>query len=155
MHGSVPGEVLYTKRCLVTLGHVSYEFTSLPAKIALSLSRHRENLLFPRLTELDAHAAAALGRYGGQHLDLRAIESLGVLRDPEGISPLVEALGKGEWWAPRRSMALRAASATALARIGTPEAFSALETAAAGSRRVRAVARPFLESRGRRGEGSL
>ena len=57
--------------------------------------------------------------------------------------------GKGEWWAPRRTAALRAASAAALARIGTPEAFGALETAADGSRRVRAVARPFLENRGR------
>ena len=80
---------------------------------------------------------------------LRAIESLGARRDPEGIAPLAEALGKGEWWAPRRSAALRTASAGALARIGTPEAYEALETAAEGSRRVRAAARPFLENRGR------
>ena len=59
---------------------------------------------------------------------------------------------KGEWWAPRRTAALRAASAGALARIGTPEAFTALEAAAAGSRRVRAVARPFLANR-RRADG--
>src|SRR5213078_493116 len=53
---------------------------------------------------------------------LRAIESLGVLKDPAGIPPLKEALRKGEWWAPRRTAALRHASAAALARIGTPEA---------------------------------
>jgi HEAT repeat protein len=77
------------------------------------------------------------------------------MRDPEGIAPLVEALGKGEWWAPRRSAALRAASAAALARIGTPDAFSALEAAAAGSRRVRTAARPFLENRGRSSGAAL
>jgi hypothetical protein len=85
---------------------------------------------------------------------LRAIESLGALRDPEGIVPLAEALKRGEWWAPRRTAALRAASAGALARIGTPEAFTALEAAAADSRRVRAVARPFLANRPRADEGA-
>jgi hypothetical protein len=34
---------------------------------------------------------------------VRAIESLGVLRDPEGIEPLKEVLFRGEWWAPRRT----------------------------------------------------
>ena len=34
---------------------------------------------------------------------LRAIESLGALRDPDGIAPLRDALYKGEWWAPRRT----------------------------------------------------
>ena len=84
---------------------------------------------------------------------LRAIESLGALRDPEGIVPLAEALRRGEWWAPRRTAVLRSASASALARIGTPQAFTALEEAAAtGSRRVRAAARPFL-AKGRRADG--
>ena len=53
---------------------------------------------------------------------LRAIESLGALRDPGGIAPLRDALYKGEWWAPRRTSALRRAAAAALARIGTPDA---------------------------------
>ena len=35
---------------------------------------------------------------------LRAIESLGALRDPAGIAPLQDALYKGEWWAPRRTV---------------------------------------------------
>ena len=34
---------------------------------------------------------------------LRAIESLGTLRDPDAIPPLKEALYRGEWWAPRRN----------------------------------------------------
>jgi HEAT repeat protein len=92
------------------------------------------------------HRGALAGVY------LRAIESLGVLRDPAGIEPLREALHKGEWWAPRRTAALRHAAATALARIGTPEAFTVLEDAVErGSRGVRSAARAQLAtSRARR-----
>ena len=32
---------------------------------------------------------------------LRAMESLGALRDPEAVEPLTAALYRGEWWAPR------------------------------------------------------
>jgi len=74
------------------------------------------------------------------------------LRDAAGIRPLSAALYKGEWWAPRRTAALRGAAATALARIGTPEAFAALDEAVArGSRGVRSAARAQLAAtRGRR-----
>ncbi len=73
---------------------------------------------------------------------LRAIESLGALRDPGGIAPLRTALYKGEWWAPRRTAALRAAAAAALGRIGTPDALAVLDEAVArGSRGVRSAAR--------------
>jgi hypothetical protein len=76
---------------------------------------------------------------------LRAIESLGSLRDPEGIEPLKSALHRGEWWAPRRTALLRAAAATAIARIDTPEARDVLrEAAASGSRGIRAAVRPVL-----------
>jgi len=82
---------------------------------------------------------------------LSAIESLGALKDPSGIPPLKDALRKGEWWAPRRTAALRHAAAAALGRIGTPEAIAALEEAAAeGSRGVRAAARGHLPHRGNR-----
>jgi hypothetical protein len=75
---------------------------------------------------------------------LRAIESLGALRDPAAIAPLNESLYKGEWWAPRRTRALRTAAASALSRIGTPEAFEALDEAAQrGPRSVRAIARVY------------
>jgi hypothetical protein len=87
------------------------------------------------------HRGALAGVY------LRAIESLGVLRDPAGIEPLRDALYKGEWWAPRRTSALRGAAATALARIGTPEALAVLDDAAAqGSRGVRSAARAQLSA---------
>src|SRR4051812_456887 len=76
---------------------------------------------------------------------LRAIESLGALRDPSAIEPLRTALYKGEWWAPRRTAALRSAAASALARIGTPEAMAVLDEAiSAGSRGVRSAARVQL-----------
>jgi len=79
---------------------------------------------------------------------LRAIESLGAQRDPEAIPPLKEALYKGEWWAPFRTASLRGAAAAALARIGTPEALTALEEAAATARQrgVRNAARQHLGS---------
>jgi hypothetical protein len=76
---------------------------------------------------------------------LKAIESLGALRDPEGVPPLKEALYRGEWWAPRRTATLRHAAGTALARIGTPEARAVLEEAiAGGNHNVRGVARSHL-----------
>jgi hypothetical protein len=82
---------------------------------------------------------------------LRAIESLGALRDPGGVTPLRGALYKGEWWAPRRTSSLRAAAASALARIGTADAVAVLEEAVErGSRGVRSAARAHLErARGR------
>ena len=82
---------------------------------------------------------------------LRAIESLGALRDPSGVPPLRDALYKGDWWAPRRSGAGRAAAAAALSRIGSPEAIAVLEEAVErGSRGIRSAARAQLSnSRGR------
>jgi HEAT repeat protein len=78
---------------------------------------------------------------------VRAIESLGALRDPAGVPPLREVLYKGEWWAPRRTAALRSAAAAALSRIGTPEAIAVLEEAVErGSRGIRSAARVQLSN---------
>jgi HEAT repeat protein len=97
--------------------------------------------------------ATPLFAYMLRHIDhrrltatyLHAVESLGTLKDPEAVAPLKEALYKGEWWAPRRTASLRSAAAVALARIGTPEARTALEEAAAlGPRGTRAAARTQL-----------
>jgi HEAT repeat protein len=78
---------------------------------------------------------------------MRAIEALGALKDPEGVPALKSALYRGEWWAPRRTAALRAAAAQALARIAAPEALAALEEAASSATRgVRAAARAQLAS---------
>lgn len=76
---------------------------------------------------------------------VRAIEALGALRDPSAIGALKDVLYRGDWWAPRRTAALRSAAAGALKRIGTPDALDVLEQAAAcGYRRIRAVARTHL-----------
>jgi HEAT repeats/PBS lyase HEAT-like repeat len=86
---------------------------------------------------------------------LRAIEMLGALRDPEGVEPLKEALYKGEWWAPRRTASLRAAAASALARIGSNEAVAVLEEgSSARTRGVRSAVRPHLSALKRRRRGS-
>ena len=110
-------------------------------------------------------AAAPLFAYIVSHVDhrgplgsiyLRAVEALGTLKDPEGIPALEKALYRGEWWAPRRSAALRKASATSLARIGTSAALTILETAARrGSRGVRAAARGALPPEAAAGEGQV
>ena len=96
-----------------------------------------------RATPLFAYILAHIDHRGPlATVYLHAIESLGALRDPDGIPPLKEALYKGEWWAPRRTRVLRSAAAAALGRIGTPEANTVLHDAAnTGSRGVRAVAR--------------
>jgi hypothetical protein len=88
---------------------------------------------------------------------VRAIESLGALKDPAGVESLKEALYKGEWWAPRRTATLREAAAAALSRIGTPEAVAALdEAASSGPRGVRNAARAHLtrSRRARAGGGA-
>jgi len=145
-------------RAILNIG-TEKAYRVLEEALATGTERSRDAIMLS-ISMLRDERATPLFAYILRHVDhrrltsiyLRAIESLGALRDPEGIEPLAEALQKGEWWAPRRTAALRAASAGALARIGTPEAFSALEAAAAGSRRVRAVARPFLANR-RRADG--
>jgi hypothetical protein len=80
------------------------------------------------------------GPLGGIYL--RAIEALGALKDPESVAALTQALYRGEWWAPRRTATFRTAAASALARIGTPEALAALaEASRSGPRGVRTAAR--------------
>jgi len=131
--------------------------------------RHRDAIM-QSIGIVRDERAAPLFVYILEHVDhrgalgsiyLRAIESLGALRDPAGIEALRTALYKGEWWAPRRTSGLRAAAAAALARIGTPEAFAVLDDAVSGgSRGVRSAARAQLAGararrtdRGTAGEG--
>jgi HEAT repeat protein len=76
-----------------------------------------------------------------------ALASLGA--HAESTAALRRALDRGDWWAPRRTAALRTAAAAALKRIGSPDALSALEDAArSGSRGVRSAARLALGSHG-------
>ena len=60
----------------------------------------------------------------------------------------LSALYRGEWWAPRRTKALRRTAAAALRLIGNAEALQALEDAAArGPRGVRVAARAARTAR--------
>ena len=87
----------------------------------------------------------------------RVVEQLGLLGHPSAVPALVRVLQRGEWWAPRRTAALRATAATALARIGTADAVDALQSASAsGPRGVRKAAASQLQTvgAGRRGRES-
>ena len=76
-----------------------------------------------------------------------ALASLGAHAD--STAALRAALDRGDWWAPRRTAALRKAAATALKRIGSPETLEALEDALrSSSRGVRAAARLALGREG-------
>jgi len=99
-----------------------------------------------RATALFTHVVRHVDHRGAlAPIYMRAVKSLGALRDGSAVAPLHDVLYRGEWWAPRRTAALRAAAAEALARIGTPDAIGVLEEACAhGSRGVRAAARAHL-----------
>ncbi len=120
--------------------------------IMQSLGAMRDERATPLLSYILGHVNHR-GPLGGIYL--RAIEVLAALRDPSAIPPLKEALYRGEWWAPRRTAMLRSAAATALARIGTPEAFAVLAVAAEhGPRGVRTAARaPVAAARRRASAG--
>ena len=80
-------------------------------------------------------------RLAAVHLEI--LEALGGLgHHPEATRALRTALYRGDWWAPRRTAALRGAAAAALRRIGSPETRAVLEDAAArGGRAVRRAIR--------------
>lgn len=77
----------------------------------------------------------------------QVMDALGGLRaHSESARALKTALHRGEWWAPRRTAALRGAAAAALRRIGSPEAQAVLADAAAnGSRGVRRIAQAHTD----------
>lgn len=112
--------------------------------IMQALASQRDERATPLLTYILEHVSHA-GALGWVYL--RALDLLGQLRDGEAIPALETALYKGEWWAPRRTAALRGAAATALARIGTAEAVAALVKASQqGSRGVRSAALTQLDA---------
>jgi HEAT repeat protein len=145
-------------RAIINVGTTA-AFKILEQALATGTTRSREAIM-QAISLVRDDRATPLFAYILEHVDhrgalgavyLRAIESLGSLKDPAGIPPLEDALRKGEWWAPRRTASLRQTAASSLARIGTPEAIAALEKAVAeGSRGVRAAARTHLRSLRRR-----
>jgi HEAT repeats/PBS lyase HEAT-like repeat len=81
------------------------------------------------------------GRFFTVHLDM--LDSLGNLRGhPESIRTLKHVLYSGSLWTPFKTAALRHAAASALKRIGSPEATAVLDEAIVkGSRGVRNAAK--------------
>jgi HEAT repeat protein len=139
-------------RAILTIG-TDGAYHILEQALTTGTTRSREAIM-QSISLVRDERAAPLFAYILGHVDhrgtlapvyLRAIESLGALRDPAGVEPLKVALYKGEWWAPRRTSSIRGAVAAALTRIGTPEALAVLEDAAANaSRGVRSAARTQL-----------
>ena len=139
-------------RAILNIG-TERAYRVLEQALASGTTQSREAIM-QSLSAVRDERATPLFAYILRHVDhrgplapvyLRAIESLGALRDPEGVAPLEEALYKGEVVGAAPHAALRAAAAAALARIGTPDALAVLEEAAAGAPRgVRAVARAQL-----------
>jgi HEAT repeats/PBS lyase HEAT-like repeat len=147
-------------RAIINIG-TDHAYRTLEQALASGTTRSREAIM-QSISGLRDERAVPLFTYILGHVDhrgalgtiyLRAVESLGALKDPDSVAPLKDVLYRGEWWAPRRTAAFRAAAAAALARIGTPEALAVLELAAAtGSRGVRSAARARVApGRGRAG----
>ena len=149
-----PGVQREAVRAILTIG-TEQAYDILQQALAGGTQESREAIMQSVSLQRDERAVP-LFRYILQHVDhrgklgwvyARAIESLGALKDPAGVAPLTEALYRGEWWAPRRTAALRAAAAAALAKIGTTEAVNALEEAGrTGRRGVRTAARTYLSA---------
>ena len=145
-------------RAIVNIG-TETAYQVLEKALSSGTERSREAIM-QTVTTLRDERATPLFVYILRHVDhrgplntiyLRAIESLGALHYPESVDALKEALYRGEWWAPRRTAALRAAAAAALARVGTPEALAVLEDAGrSGPRGVRAAARTSASTAGSR-----
>lgn len=120
--------------------------------------RSRESIL-QELTAWRDERAAPFCIYLLQHLNHRrltdayfaAIATLGAVGGPGAVAALETALYRGEWWAPRRTRAIRTAAARALGRLASPEAEQALrEASVRGPRGVRAAVRQVLAERGGR-----
>jgi len=74
-----------------------------------------------------------------------AVDGLAAVGGPDAIAALADALTRGEWWAPFRTAAIRRLLATALRKIGSPDALEGLRHAAEhGPRGSRAAAREQL-----------
>jgi hypothetical protein len=136
-------------RAILNIG-TDRAFEVLQQALASGSVQSREAMMQSLLVVRDERATPLVAYILG-HIDhkgplgsiyVKAIEGLGSVKDAAGVPALREALYRGEWWAPRRTAALREAAATALAKNGTPEALEALEEASrSGGRGVRAAAR--------------
>lgn len=111
------------------------------------LAAEHHSITVPALCYIVRH----LGRRGGLvEVYQRVLEAIGGLgaADPDAAATLKEALYQGQWWAPRRTALIRTTAARALHRLGSPDARTVLQDAAAtGPRGVRAAVSPYVRSR--------
>ena len=99
----------------------------------------------PKAAPLFSQVVKNLNRQKLPQVYLAAIEALGTFADPAAVDALKTALHRGEWWAPLRTRRERAAAATSLRKIGTPQALDVLRSAAStGSRGTRNAAKAEL-----------
>lgn len=142
-------------RAILNIG-TDTAFQVLEKALSSGTDQSREAIMHT-ITLLRDERAAPLFVYILRHVDhrgplasiyLRAIESVGALRDPEAVDVLKQVLYRGgEWWAPWRTGAMRRAAAAALGQIATGEAAAVLEEAArSGPRGVRTAARAAATS---------
>ncbi len=99
-------------------------------------SRVRESLIRELSTMRDERSVPMfcyLVRQLDRRRQLRAyeisIDALGASGGPPAVEALEFAVGAGEWWAPRRTSALKRRAAAALRRIGSSDATQALRRA--------------------------
>ena len=103
----------------------------------------RDDKAIPLLCYVLNHTSAR-GTLVPVHVQI--MDALGNLAaHPGSTQTLRTILHRGQWWAPVRTAALREAAAAALRRLGSPEARSVLQDAAAtGSRGVRNTAKRYV-----------
>jgi hypothetical protein len=127
-------------------------FEMLVHVLSSSTGRVRSTLVHELSTCRDERAAP-LFCYLVKHLDRRAmrtayqaaLDSLGAFGGPDAVEALEFALFQGEWWAPLRTGALKTRAATALRRVGSPEAVEVLRRASGhGPRSTRRAASAAL-----------
>jgi hypothetical protein len=121
--------------------------------LTTTTGRPRETLI-SELAGMRDERAGPLFCYLVRHIDRKAfpavyvgaLEALGSSGGPDAVEALREAMQHGDWLAPLRTRRARAAAASALRKIGTGPALTALrEAATKGPRGVRAAARAELK----------
>lgn len=115
------------------------------------------NSITTELVSMRDERAAPLFCYLLQHANrqslhgvyMTSIEALGTFGGADATEALKTALTSGEWWAPLRTRRIREAAATALRKIGTPQAIDVLrEAVSRGPRGARSAARAELSRLG-------
>jgi HEAT repeat protein len=119
--------------------------TTCAPRVRASLVRELATMHDERAAPLFCHLVKNLNRRRLRSAYEVSIDALGTCGGPDAREALAFALRQGEWWAPFRTRALKTRAATALRRIGTPDAIQALREAANdGPRSTRRAARVAL-----------